>query len=125
MDNGYIKDKIVIAIIVAAFIFSGCEIVNEIESVFSEELESYEAVQTAAAPTEVTDEVAGDGAPSLPDMDFFEDGYEIVEFSCITEGSTASFIMGGLSSICFLVKSTLIYFSLLSALFNDCGDIRT
>jgi len=48
-----------------------------------------------------TGKTAETGMPSLPDldfegMDFFEDGYEIVEYKSLSDGDTATFVVGAL-----------------------------
>ena len=63
-----------------------------------------EALQNAtpAVTSAPTPEATFDySMPSLPDLDFedmdlFEDGYEIVKFHSLSDGDTATFVVGGL-----------------------------
>lgn len=91
------KKKIfLIIILVIILAFSGCQQISDWELLNKNE--------------EETDD--GFEMPTLPDldfenMDFFEDGYEVVEFRSISDGDTAKFVVGGMPTACrFLAIDT-------------------
>ena len=85
------KRKILIVLLIIVMVLSGC---------------GKNSVQNN---NEAADEIS---MPQLPDldfegMDFFEDGYEIVEFRSLSDGDTATFVVGGMPIACrFLAIDT-------------------
>lgn len=95
---------IITFVLVLALVFTGCK-----KSTDMEQLESATPNVTAAPTPEPTIDFS---MPTLPDldfenMDFFEDGYEVVEFRSISDGDTAKFVVGGMPTACrFLAIDT-------------------
>ncbi len=71
-----------------------------------------EATEITIEETAAPEPTPGYEMPQLPDVDFegmsfFEDGYEIVEYRSLSDGDTATFVIGGMPMACrFLAIDT-------------------
>ncbi len=99
------KKKIfLILMILLVVITSGCRRNADMEA-----LQNATPAVTSAPTPEATFDYS---MPSLPDLDFedmdlFEDGYEIVKFHSLSDGDTATFVVGGLPiAVRFLAVDT-------------------
>ena len=98
------RKTILIIFIVLILVVSGCR-----KNTDMEELESITPQITSEPTPEPTFDYS---MPTLPDMDFegldfFEDGYEVVEFRSISDGDTATFVISGMPMACrFLAIDT-------------------